>query len=295
MNVVITGASGQLSSYLFEELSHGHDAWGVDVRQPVHAPALGKVAIADIRDGAAMRKALKGADAVVHTAAQVSVQKSTEDPAYDVDQNVLGSISVMKAMLDEGVKRLVFISSAATYGTPDRVPVDEGHRTEPLSIYGASKLAVEGYVRAFASSYGLKGAVVRPFNFYSSRADPTSPYSGVITKFTQWAKAGQPLRVEGEGDQTRDFLHASDVARMIRLILEADAFGRTYNCGSGKATTILELAETVRRISPVETSITHAPPRAADIKHSVADVSFIEKELGFRTRVSLEDGLRTFF
>jgi UDP-glucose 4-epimerase len=295
VNVLVTGGSGQLSSYVFEELAGKHDAWGVDTRPAVHKSAMGKVEVADIRDTEAMRRAMKGADAVIHTAAQVSVQRSTEDPAFDADQNVMGTISVLRAARDSGVKKFIYISSAAVYGNPLYIPVDEKHPAAPLSFYGTSKLSAEAYTRAFGSSFGMKGTVVRPFNFYSSRADPSSPYSGVITKFTERAKSGEALRIEGEGDQTRDFLHASDVARMLRLILESNVDGLTLNCGSGAGTTISELAETVKRIAPGEVRIEHVAPRTADIKHSVAEVSLAEKELGFRTRVTLEDGLRTFF
>ncbi len=295
MNVLITGASGQLSSYLFEEMASRHEATGVDVRPPVFDSAEGRVTIADIRDQDAMLQACRGMDAVVHTAAQVSVQRSTEDPPFDVENNVLGTVRTLKAVRDAGVTKFVFISSAAVYGNPHYIPVDEDHPVAPLSIYGSSKLSAEHFVQAFGSSFGLRWAIIRPFNFYSPRADPKSPYSGVITKFTQNASAGLPLRIEGDGSQTRDFLHAADVARLVRLTMESERNGLVLNGGSGQGTSILELAEVVRKVCPRQVSIGHVPPRTADIKHSVGKVERAREAVGFTTRISLEEGLKAFF
>mgnify|MGYP005834264565 CR=1 FL=1 len=295
MRILVTGGSGQLASYLFEELGPRHEVVGADIRSPTHAPARGRVTMADIRDVGAMRAVMKDIDAVVHTAAQVSVQRSTEDPSGDADINVRGTIGVLQAAQAEGVGKFVYISSAAVYGDPHYTPVDEDHPTVPKSFYGTSKLCGEQYTRAFGSTFGLPYVVIRPFNFYSPRADPKSPYSGVITKFVENARSGKPLRIEGDGLQTRDFLHARDVARMVRMAVESDISGVTLNCGSGKGTSIRELAEAVDEIYPGEVAVEHAPPRTSDIKHSVAEVSAARRLLGFRTETGLREGLRTFF
>jgi UDP-glucose 4-epimerase len=295
MNVLVTGGSGQLSSYLFEELSSAGDVWGVDIREPVFDSARERVAIVDILDQEAMRMACKGADAVIHTAAQVSVQRSTEDPSHDAEINVLGTVRALQAARDAGVPRFVMISSAAVYGNPQYVPVDEGHPTAPMSIYGASKLSAEHFVQAFGSSFGITWTIVRPFNFYSPRADPWSPYSGVITKFVHNAATSQPLLIEGDGSQTRDFLHAADVARLVRLVLESDRRDMVLNGGSGQATSVLDLAHIVKRVCPREVIIEHVAPRTADIRHSVAGVGLAREAVGFSVRISLEEGLKAFF
>lgn len=295
MNVLITGASGQLSSYLFEEMEGKHEAWGVDLREPTFAGAMGKVDIADIRDHRSMVRACDGAEVVVHTAAQVSVQRSTEDPAFDVETNVLGTVRVLKAALDSGVSKIVFISSAAVYGDPHYIPVDEDHPLGPLSIYGSSKLSAEHFVRVFGSAYGMHWAIIRPFNFYSPRADPHSPYSGVITKFTKNAAEGRPLIIEGDGTQTRDFLHAADVARLVRMTMESERDGMVLNGGSGHATSIKGLAEVIREVCPHEVHIVHVAPRVADVKNSVANIKRAREMLGFTTRISLKKGLEDFF
>lgn len=295
MKVLITGGSGQLASYLFEEMSSEHEVSGVDIRPPVHEPAMGRVAMGDIRDVEAMTSAMEGCDAVVHTAAQVSVQRSTEDPSGDADTNVMGTIGVLRAAVAAGIRKVVYISSAAVYGDPQRVPVDEEHPLAPKSFYGASKLCGEHYVRAFGSTFGLEWVVIRPFNFYSPRADPSSPYSGVITKFAQAVREDRPLRIEGDGLQTRDFLHARDVARMVTMAVESDLSGETLNCGSGKGTSIIKLASTFSDIFPEKVRVEHVPPRTSDIRDSVADISRARQVLGFETRTGLEEGLRDFF
>lgn len=293
--MLITGASGQLSSYLFEEMEGRHEAWGVDIRRPCHAIALDRLMLADIRDPEAMRQACKGAEAVVHTAAQVSVQRSTEDPSGDVEINVLGTVRLLKAAVDAGVSRFIFISSAAVYGNPLHLPVDEEHPLVPLSVYGSSKASSEHFVKAFGTTYGLRWAIIRPFNFYSPRADPNSPYSGVITRFTKNAAEGRPLYIEGDGSQSRDFLHAADVARLVRMAMESEKDGMVLNGGSGRATTIAELASIVRDVSPIEVRIEHVAPRVADVKHSVAKVTRAREMLGFTTRIPLREGLKAFF
>lgn len=295
MKILVTGGSGQLSSYLFEVLGEKHQAWGVDVREPVHRSARGRVTIADVRDHQAMVTACHGADAVVHTAAQVSVQRSIEDPSYDADINVMGTVHALQAARDAGVSTFVFISSAAVYGDPQQLPVSEDHPTRPLSGYGASKLSAEQFVKVFGRSYGMRWVIVRPFNFYSPRADPQNPYSGVITRFVQNAMEGVHLRIDGDGSQTRDFLHARDVAWLIRDVLESGRREVILNAGSGRGTSILELAQMVKRTCPREVHIEHGPPRTADIKHSTADVRLAREVTGFTARVSLEEGLKAYY
>jgi UDP-glucose 4-epimerase len=279
---------------LFDELKE-HEVCGVDLREPTQKSSAGSIAIADIRDTVAMTKACEGVNAVIHCAAQVSVQRSTADPAEDAQMNVIGTISMLQAAHRAGVKKFVFISSAAVYGDPQYSPVDEEHPRLPKSFYGTSKLAAEHYVQAHGYSFGTNWAIVRPFNFYSPRADPKSPYSGVITKFAESAKAGRPLIIEGDGEQTRDFLHATDVARMLRLTIESDVRNVIINCGSGRGTSINDLARTVIEASGKKINIERVAARTGDIRHSVAEASRAEKLIGFRTKVTLRDGLETFF
>jgi UDP-glucose 4-epimerase len=175
------------------------------------------------------------------------------------------------------------------------VPIAESHPLNPKSPYGASKMAAEQYCRVFAETRGLPYVVVRPFNFYSPRADPKSPYSGVITKFVEWAKRGEPLSVDGDGEQTRDFIHAEDVARLVLMVAKSNVSNATLNCGSGKGTSINELAKTVVKASGRKVEIKHVAPRVGDIRHSVSDMASAKRSLGFETEVTLAKGIKAFF
>ncbi len=293
--MLVTGGSGQLGSYLLDDLSKTHEVLGVDLRRPRFSRHEGLVRTLDIRDLEVLKRECKGVDAVIHTAAQVSVQKSTEDPRMDADFNILGTISALQAAYAAGVQKFIYISSAAIYGDPVYVPVDENHPRSPKSFYGTSKLAGEYYTKAFHASFGLPYVVVRPFNFYSPRADPKSPYSGVITKFAEWARRGEPLLIEGDGEQTRDFIHAADVAYLLRLVIQSNVVNQTFNCGSGRSTSVNQLAESVVKVAPLKVEIKHIPPRIGDIRNSVSSIKLAKEALGFQPRISLEDGLRTFF
>lgn len=292
MKVLVTGSSGQLGSYVCELMGSAHEVSGLDMRPSPHAPTAGLTALGDIRDMAAVARAVRGVDAVVHCAAQVSVERSTEDPVTDAQTNVLGTVNLLDAAARAGVRRFVYVSSAAVYGDPRRLPVDEGHPTEPLSNYGASKLAGEKSALAFARTRGLEAVVVRPFNFYSPRADPSSPYSGVITRFVDRVRRGEPPVIEGDGEQTRDFIHARDVASMVMALAGAEGVsGEVFNCGSGSATSVLQLARLSVEVSGKALEPAFAPPRKGDIRHSVADIGKAREALGFRAEVPLRQGL----
>jgi len=291
MKVLVTGSAGQLGSYVCEALQGRHAVTGLDLRQA--GPGLRSVsARGDICRRADVRRALRKVEAVVHCAAQVSVEKSTEDPLGDARANVLGTLNLLDEGLRSGLGKFIYVSSAAVYGNPKHVPIDELHQTEPMSNYGASKLSGEKYALAYAASTPLQVAVIRPFNFYSVRADPKSPYSGVMTRFVARVKSGKPPIIEGDGKQTRDFIHARDVAEMIRLMLENDGLsGQVFNCGSGKATSVLELARMTADLGGKKLEPIFADARKGDVRHSRADISRAKKALGFVPRVKLRDGL----
>jgi UDP-glucose 4-epimerase len=292
--VVVTGGSGQLGSLVIEEIISEHDVVSIDLRDP-HDDLGQEHLRGDIRDPEMMRNACKGADAIIHLAAQVSVVRSTEDPDLDLDINVRGTLNMLSSALKEEVPLFIHISTAAVYGDPIHLPVDEGHPTSPKSFYGTSKLSAEHYVRAFKECLGLDHIIIRPFNMYSPRADPSSPYSGVITKFVEAAKSGTPLRVDGDGKQTRDFIHARDVATMIQRCLVSKARNLTLNCASGRGTSINELVEAVSSVSPSEVRLENGPARAGDIRHSVGDDSKARGILGFTPRIGLQEGIADFF
>ena len=292
MKVLVTGSSGQLGSYICELVAGEHEVSGLDLVPSTHASTRDLTVLGDIRNAADAARAVAGAEAVVHCAAQVSVERSTEDPVSDAQTNVLGTVNMLHAASRSGVRRFVYVSSAAVYGDPVRIPIGEGHPTEPLSNYGASKLSGEKFTLACGHTTDMEVAVVRPFNFYSPRADPRSPYSGVITKFVERVRSGKPPVIEGDGLQTRDFIHARDVASMAVALLSAEGVdGEVFNCGSGSPTSILDLAKATvsasgRRLEPEFTA-----PRKGDIRHSLADMAKAKGALGFSAKVPLGDGL----
>ncbi len=290
MKVLVTGSSGQLGSYVCERLADRHELSGLDLV----APQAGGVEtiVGDIRTRDDVRRAVSGVEVVVHCAAQVSVERSMEDPVTDAETNVIGTINLLHESAVAGVARFVYVSSAAVLGNPKYVPLDEAHPTQPTNNYGASKLAGEQFALAYAHSHGIEAVAVRPFNFYSSRADPQSPYSGVITKFIGRVNEGKAPIIEGDGLQTRDFIHASDVADFLGLVAERDGVsGEVFNCGSGVSTSVLELARLVMALKGLELEPEHIAPRKGDIRHSLADMDKSRRMLGFSPKFTLKDGL----
>ena len=188
MKILVTGASGQIGSYVLERFMDKYDAVGVDLKPCPIKDLKDLVIQGDLRNYEFVRKVVKSVDVVIHLAAQVSVENSWNDPVYDAENNVIATINLLKACSDYGVDRFVYISSAAVYGNPQYVPIDENHPKNPISPYGVSKLTGEYYCRVFSDR--IHTVIVRPFNVFSARMDPNNPYSGVIAKFIYRVKKG---------------------------------------------------------------------------------------------------------
>jgi UDP-glucose 4-epimerase len=226
---------------------------------------------------------LPPADVVVHAAAYVNVEESWERPYDYMWNNAAATARVAKQCVETGA-RLVYISSAAVYGEPQRLPIDENHPTKPLSPYGLSKLAGEQVAQMLASG----AAVLRLFNVYGP--GQTGPYAGVVSKFIERAKRGLPPVIYGDGTQTRDFIHVADVARFVEIVLKRGAAG-VFNLGTGRTVSIRELATIVMRLAGLGGEPLYGPPRPGDIRHSAADVTKA-KLLGWQPQMPLEEGLR---
>jgi len=290
--VLVTGSSGQLGSSVCELLVKGGNVAGLDIRPQPYSQLKRVSLLGDITKPADVREALAGVGAVIHCAAQVSVEKSLQDPLSDSKTNVLGTVNLLHESVQVGVRRFVYVSSAAVYGPPKRIPIDEDHPTHPMSNYGVSKLSGEKYALSYAGTSSMEVVAVRPFNFYSTRADPDSPYSGVITKFVNRLKAGKPPIIEGDGKQTRDFIHARDVAEMLVLVLSKKGIsGEVFNCGSGVSTSILDLANRAIAASGRALKPEFTAPRIGDIKDSLSNSAKAARLLGFKPKITLDDGL----
>jgi UDP-glucose 4-epimerase len=231
-------------------------------------------------------RALRGFDVLCHLAARISVEESMTDPSRVTRTNVLGTVNVFEAARQSDA-RVVFFSSAAAYGTPLRVPIDEDHPLRPISPYGLTKVVGESFAHLYHELYGLNVTVVRPFNVYSERLAGNDPYSGVIRRFIENAIRKKPLVIHGDGQQTRDFVHVSDVTQLVTLLLDGRGNGGTFNCGTGSTTRIEDLATWVHdRFDPTG-RITHDAPRPGDIRDSCASIERA-RALGYRPMVELK-------
>jgi len=289
MKVLITGSSGFIGSRLVDWFrAHGVSVMGVDVK-----PGAFTDAVSDIRDYSLVKGLVRGADAIVHCAAQTSVPRSVEDPVYDAENNVAGTLNLLEAAKRaEGLRRFIYLSSAAVYGRPSYIPLDEEHPCRPISPYGVSKLAGELYARVYFEVYGVPTVCIRPFNVYGRNASG-SEGSGVIAAFAERIAKGLPPIIYGSGMQTRDFVHVDDVAEMVALALRLEgAVGEVFNCGTGRETRIRDLAEKMIALSGLDLKPEYAGARAGDIERSCADVRKAEKILGFKPKISLEEGLK---
>jgi UDP-glucose 4-epimerase len=247
----------------------------------------------DIRNKAAVRKALENVDAVFHLAAIVNVDFSVKNPLMVNGVNVNGTLNLLEGCLKSEVKQFVYVSSCAVYGEPECLPVNESHPTKPLSPYGVSKLAAEHYCQVFYRIHGLETVILRYFNVYGPRQSEGS-YSGVISRFIEKLKHGKVPVIFGDGAQTRDFVYVDDVIDATLSVLNRkECAGNVINIGSGKEASIKELCSILLRMFGMhDANPKYCSSRAGDIKHSCADLRRAERLLGYKPKFSLEDGLR---
>ncbi|QCW02493.1 NAD-dependent epimerase/dehydratase family protein [Natrinema pallidum] len=291
--VLVTGGAGFIGSHLVEALAPHNEVRVLDdftTGDRAHLPDDVTVVEGDVRDPIALQKAARGVEVIFHHAALVSVTQSVDDPRRSNRTNLEASLLVLEQARQEDA-RVVVASSAAVYGHPETLPVPETASTTPTSPYGVQKLAVDQYARLYEDLYGLETVALRYFNVYGPRQ--RGPYSGVISTFLEQARADEPITVEGDGRQSRDFVHVSDVVRANLRAATTDAIGEAYNIGTGQRTTILDLAETIRTVTGTDSTIVHREPRSGDIRHSGADTSKATHQLGFDATVGIESGIRS--
>ncbi len=249
----------------------------------------------DIRDRSAVRKACKGMDHVLHHAALPSVKGSIDDPAGTSDVNINGTLQVLTAARDAGVKRVVFASSCAVYGNAAKLPIKEDARLDPLSPYAASKAAGEFLCRVFTTVYGLETVALRYFNVFGPGQDPNCEYSAAIPRFIETVSRGERPVIYGDGRQTRDFVSVNNV--VAANILAATSrnrgiVGGTFNIATGKSLSVNELLGMILDILGADVRPVNRAGRPGDIRRSAADISLAGKLLGYRPKVGLEKGLR---
>jgi nucleoside-diphosphate-sugar epimerase len=214
------------------------------------------------------------------------------DPFSDFQVNAQGTLNVLEAARRAGVGKVLFASSAAVYGNPVEIPVNEGHPTAPMSPYGLSKLTAERYVLLYNSLYNMRNSALRLFNVYGKGQNARSPYSGVITKFSDALSSWKQPVIYGSGKQTRDFVHVDDVCNAFSLALASGGNGEPMNIGSGKETTIISLLQTMCSLSGKPFDPQFLPARNGEIERSVADYSEAREKIGYYPKVELEEGLK---
>ena len=247
----------------------------------------------DIRHLDTCRRACHGVDYVLHQAALCSVPRSINDPSASNDVNVCGTLTVLMAAREVGVKRVVHASSSSVYGNSEVLPKTESQAPSPVSPYAVSKLAGEYYCQVFTKVFGLETVILRYFNVFGPRQDPSSQYAAVIPRFIQLALDGKPLQIHGDGLQSRDFTYISNVVDANLQAAEAtDAIGHVINIACGQTSSVLQLADAIASTLGRKLEYHHTPARTGDVRHSLADISKAQRLLGYETHVGVFDGLR---
>ena len=296
---LVTGGAGFIGSNVARLLAEdGYDVVVLDnlatgYRENLDGLKDVRVVEADVRDASVMDQVTDGVQVIFHLAASVGNARSIENPLYDSDVNVLGTLRVLEAARRARVRKLVCSSSAAIFGELKHLPIREDHPCEPDTPYGVSKLAEEKHCLAYAKLYELEAVCLRYFNVYglNQRYDA---YGNVIPIFARRMLRGETLTIYDDGEQTRDFVNVDDVARANILAAQAQGVSGVFNIGSGTALTVNELVVQMGKACDITPKIKRAQPRKGDVRHSRADISSASSVLGYRPTVELIDGLRDY-
>lgn len=299
MRALVTGGGGFIGSHLVEQLLiEGHDIRVLDNfatgRRENLLPIIDDIELVegDVQSYERLHNAVRGCEVVFHQAALPSVPRSVQDPLTSNASNVTGTLNMLLAARDSGVRRVVYASSSSVYGANEALPKTEELAPLPLSPYAVAKLAGEGYCRAFHRVYGLETVALRYFNVFGPRQDPLSQYAAVIPQFITAFLDGRTVTVFGDGGQSRDFTFVENVvdANLLAMALDGIA-GQTYNVACGSQITINQLIDELRELVGRDVEFAYVEPRPGDVRHSVADVSRAEQELGYRPAIDFREGL----
>ena len=297
MRALVTGGAGFIGSHIVDALLvRGDEVVVLDdlntgFRDNVDARA--RLVVGSVADEAAVRDAIDGCQLVFHQAAHKAVLRSIEQPLPTDTVNTHGTLTILQAALDAGVRRVVHASSSSVYGGATKLPTPEDELMAPRSPYAVSKLAAEHYCRVYTELHGLETIALRYFNVYGPRQRPDATYAAVIPLFVAALLAGEPPEVHGDGLQSRDFTYISDVvdANLAAAAAPSAAAGHVYNIAGGASWTLLDILETLGKLLGVDPQPAFREPRAGDVRHSRADASNAARDLGFECRVDLQVGL----
>jgi nucleoside-diphosphate-sugar epimerase len=297
---VVTGGAGFIGSTLVRQLLEQNDSVTVidnlltgnesnldEVRDRIEFHRI------DIRAASALAPAMRGAEVVYHLAAIPSVPRSIDDPVPSHEVNIDGTFNVFRAAAEAKVRRVVYAASSSAYGDSETLPKIETMIPRPKSPYAVQKLVGEYYASVFHSCFGLETVALRFFNVYGPRQDPTSPYSGVLSLFMKHLLARTAPTIFGDGEQSRDFTYVEDVAGLcIRASRAPSAAGKMYNAGNGGRFTLNFIWQALQKMEGVNIPANYGPPRAGDVRHSMADTAAAVAELGHAPRFTIEEGLK---
>ena len=302
MRILVTGGCGFIGSFLVKKLVNlGFDVAVLDNLSSGSLANLGDVVDkvrfieGDVRKYGVVLKALKDVDVVYHLAALTSVQESIRKPMLYHEVNSKGTLNLLKASVENEVKKFIYASSCAVYGNSVKLPISEDHPTNPLSPYAASKLSAEAYCKAYSDAYGLQVLILRLFNVYGPKQSEN--YAGVMMEFIRRVKNNKPPVIFGDGEQTRDFIYVEDVVECLIKTLKYNLKNgfEVFNVSTGKSITINQLANTILRVMGKENLsniIVYKEPKKGEIRHSIANISKIMEKLMYTPKYNIEDGLR---
>ncbi len=296
---VVTGGAGFIGSTLvrtlldaggkvivIDNLLSGHERNLAEVRDRVELHVL------DIRDGASIAPVIAGADTVFHLAAIPSVPRSIDEPRLSHEVNINGTFEVFDAAVKGNVRRLVYAASSSAYGDSETLPKIETMPAKPKSPYAVQKYLGELYASVYASCFGLETVALRFFNVYGPRQDPSSAYSGILSLFMKHLIERTQPTIFGDGEQSRDFTYVEDVAALCLKAAHAPGVaGSMFNAGNGGRYTLNEIWSMLQKMEGVEIPLKYGPPRAGDVRHSMADTTAAKAALGHAPRFSIEAGL----
>ncbi|MFT4176285.1 MAG: NAD-dependent epimerase/dehydratase family protein [Luteolibacter sp.] len=297
MKVFITGGAGFIGSHLVEALQKRAEKLVVldDLSSGYRKNLDGlecEFVEGSITDRELVRRSMTDCDIVFHLAAEVSVAKSIHNPLECLNRNGTGLLNVLETAKELEVRKVIFASSAAVYGDSEVSPKCETMKPEPKSPYAVTKLDGEYYLDIYKKEFGLNYSAMRFFNVYGVRQDPNGPYAAAIPIFIEKAKRGEKIVVYGDGEQTRDFIHVSDVVKGLIFAAENEGLQGVYNLAGGKEISLNHLIRRICDIVKADIGIEYGPPRPGDIRHSCANTEKLSN-LGFTTTVTLDEGLKT--
>lgn len=296
MKVLVTGGAGFIGSHLIKELQkHSAEIVILDnfsTGSKKNLPPQVEIFEADICDESAVAKVLAAGkfEAIVHLAGQTTVAESIKNPQLDAQINILGTINLLEAARRYPVKKIIFASTAAVYGNSAELPIKENQPTKPMSFYALSKLSAENYFKLYQKFFGVNYVILRFANVYGERQSSQNE-GGVISIFAQQVSAGEKLKIFGDGEQTRDFIHAADIARAIFQALTTQNDNEIFNVSTQTSTTLNELVAAFEKVSGRKILVEYEPAREGEIRHSqLSNVRAFEK-LKWQPKISLSEGL----